>query len=67
MLGRFGGLLKGSEEGWLTILGGFFHQLKVRQPIRRKDSIQTIIEEAGGWINFCMKRLRSRFKYSELK
>jgi hypothetical protein len=23
--------------------GGFFHQIKVRQPIRRKDSIQTVI------------------------
>jgi hypothetical protein len=23
--------------------GGFFHQIKVRQPIERKDSIQTVI------------------------
>jgi hypothetical protein len=24
--------------------GGFFHQIKVRQPIVRKDSIQTVIQ-----------------------
>jgi hypothetical protein len=24
--------------------GGFFHQIKVRQPIGRKDSIQTVIQ-----------------------
>jgi hypothetical protein len=26
--------------------GGFFHQIKVRQPIGRKDSIQTIIRRS---------------------
>jgi hypothetical protein len=25
-------------------LGGFFHEIKVRQPIGRKDSVQTMIE-----------------------
>ncbi len=36
--------------------GRFFHQIKVRQPIGRQDSMQTI-EQAGGWIHFCMKQL----------
>jgi hypothetical protein len=39
--------------------GRFSHQRKVRQPIGRQDSTQTMIEQAGGWINFCMKRLRT--------
>jgi hypothetical protein len=34
--------------------GGFIHQIKVRQPIGRQDSMQTVIQQAGGWINFCM-------------
>ncbi len=38
--------------------GGFFHQIIVRQPIGRKDSIQTA-EQAVRWIHFCMKRLRT--------
>jgi hypothetical protein len=37
--------------------GGFFHQIKVRQPIGRHESMQT--EQPGGWIHFCMKRLRT--------
>jgi hypothetical protein len=36
-------------------LGGFFHQIEVRQPIGRQDSMQT----GGDWINFCMMRLRT--------
>ncbi len=28
--------------------GGFFHKIKVRQPIGRQDSMQTVIEQAGG-------------------
>jgi hypothetical protein len=39
--------------------GGFFHKIKVRQPIGRQDSMETISEQAGGWINFCMKWLRT--------
>jgi hypothetical protein len=39
--------------------GGFFHQIKVRQPVGRKDSIQTVTEQGGGWIHFCMKRVRT--------
>jgi hypothetical protein len=39
--------------------GGFFQQIKVRQPIGRKNSKQTVIQQAGGWIHFCMKRLRT--------
>jgi hypothetical protein len=39
--------------------GGFFHQIKVHQPIGRQDSIQTESEQAGGWIHFCMKRLKT--------
>ncbi len=37
--------------------GGFFHKIKVPQPTGRQDSMQT--EQAGGWIHFCMKRLRT--------
>jgi hypothetical protein len=37
--------------------GGLFHQIKVHQPIGRQDSMQTVIEQAGGWDHFCMKRL----------
>jgi hypothetical protein len=33
---------------------GFFHQIKVRQPIGRHDSMQTVIGTSRGWINFCM-------------
>jgi hypothetical protein len=34
--------------------GRFFHQIKVRQPIGRQDSMQTVIRmQAGGWIHFC--------------
>jgi hypothetical protein len=35
--------------------GGFFHQIKVRQPANKK----TGSEQAGGWIHYCMKRLRT--------
>jgi hypothetical protein len=28
--------------------GGIFHQIKMRQPIGRKDSIQTVIRKAVG-------------------
>jgi hypothetical protein len=38
--------------------GGFFQQMKVRQPIGRKDSILSS-QQAGGWIRFCMKRLKT--------
>jgi hypothetical protein len=34
--------------------GGFFHQLTMRQPIGRQDSMQTL-----NWIHFCMERLRT--------
>jgi hypothetical protein len=27
--------------------GGFFHQIKVRQPIGRQDSMQTVIQTSG--------------------
>jgi hypothetical protein len=30
--------------------GGFFHQIKVRQPVRKQDSMQTVIEQAGRFI-----------------
>ena len=40
--------------------GRFFHQMKVCQPIGRKNSIQTVIRTSRrGWIHFCMKRLRT--------
>ena len=37
---------------------GFSHQITVRQPIGRQDSMQPA-EQAGGWVQFCMKRLRT--------
>jgi hypothetical protein len=43
--------------------GGFFPQMKVRQPIGRQDSMQT----AGGWSHFCMKRLRTLNSYQIFK
>jgi hypothetical protein len=42
-------------------LGGFFHQIKVCQPIgRRPERIlhKLCAEEAGGWSYFCMKRIK---------
>jgi len=47
--------------------GGFFHQMKVRQPIGRQDSMQTVIQQAGGWIHFCIKRLLSLNSYQIFK
>ncbi len=35
-----------------------FSWINVRQPIGRKNSIQTVILPARGWNQFCMKRLR---------
>jgi hypothetical protein len=46
--------------------GGFFHQMKVRQAIGRQDSMQTV-EQAGGWIHFCKKRLRTLNSYQIFK
>jgi hypothetical protein len=39
-----------------TTLWRIFQQIKVRQPIGRKDSIQTkqCAKEAGGWRIFCI-------------
>ncbi len=42
--------------------GEFFHKENVRQPIGRQDSMQTGSEQAGGWIHFCMNRLRTSFQ-----
>ncbi len=41
--------------------GRFFHQIKVRQPIERPVFYvcKPWSEQAGGWIHFCMKRLRT--------
>jgi hypothetical protein len=39
--------------------GGFFQQIKVRQPIGRKDSKQTVIPTSRRLVHFCMKRLRT--------
>ncbi len=39
--------------------GGFFHEIKMRQPLGTQDSMQPWSEQAGGWIHFCMKRLRT--------
>ncbi len=40
--------------------GGFFHQIKVCQPIGRT-------EQAAGWINFWMKRLRDFEAFSNIQ
>jgi hypothetical protein len=45
---------------------GFFHQIKVRQPIGRQDSVQTT-EQAGDWIHFCMEQLITLNSYKILK
>jgi hypothetical protein len=50
--------------------GGFFHQIKVSQPIGRQDSMQTVIRTSSSWIYFYMKRLRtlkSQILNSEIK
>jgi hypothetical protein len=39
--------------------GGFFLKIKVRQPVGRQGSMLTVIQQAGGWIHFCMKWLRT--------
>jgi hypothetical protein len=36
-------------------LGGFFHQITLHQPIGRQDSMQTMIEQAGGLDSFLHK------------
>jgi hypothetical protein len=49
--------------------GGFLHQIKVRQPIGRKDSTvhKPKSEQAGGWIHFCMKQLRTLKSFQVFK
>jgi hypothetical protein len=39
--------------------GGFFHQMKVRQPIGRKDSTQTVFRKSWRLEAFYLKRLRT--------
>jgi hypothetical protein len=39
--------------------GGFFHQIKVRQPIGRQDPMQTVIQTSKRVDSFCMKGLRT--------
>jgi hypothetical protein len=40
----------------------------VRQPIEKQgSSMQTVNEQAGGWIPFCMKRLRTLNSYQIFK
>jgi hypothetical protein len=39
--------------------GGFFHQIKVRQPIGRQDSMQTVIQISRRLDSFCMKQLKT--------
>jgi hypothetical protein len=38
--------------------GGFLNQIKVRQPIGRQDSMQTVIQTSRRLDSFCMERLR---------
>jgi hypothetical protein len=51
--------------------GGFFHQIKVRQPIGRKDSKQTVHEpkkqEVGGFFVFSGSEFRTLLKNSSSK
>jgi hypothetical protein len=39
--------------------GGFFHQVTVRQPTGRQDSMQTVIRTSRRLDSFCMERLRT--------
>ncbi len=39
--------------------GKIFHHIKVRQPIGRRILSKPWSEQAGGWIIFCKKRLRT--------
>ncbi len=48
-------------------LAVFFHQVKVRQPIGRKDLFKSWSEQAGGWIHFCMQRLRTLKSFQRFK
>jgi hypothetical protein len=47
--------------------GGYFHQIKVHQPIGRKDSIQTMIRTNRRLDSFLHEAAQNFFKYSELK
>jgi hypothetical protein len=50
-------------------LCGFFHQIKVRQPMGRKDSIQTVCRKSRRLDSFLYEAAQnlSLFKYSRLK
>ncbi len=53
-------------------LGGFFHQIKVRQPIGRQDSMRTVIQQSRRLDSFCFAWSGSKlwsifFKYSRVK
>ncbi len=39
--------------------GGFFHKIKVHQPIGRQDSMQIVIQTSKRLDSFCIKRLRT--------
>jgi hypothetical protein len=48
--------------------GRFFHQIKVRQPIGRLDSMQTVIQTSRRLDSFLhLAAKESRFKYSRVK
>ncbi len=55
----FFGLRLVSENSIVQSLTVFFHQIKVRQTIGRKNSIQPWSEQAGVWIHFSLKWLRT--------
>jgi hypothetical protein len=47
--------------------GGFFRQIKVRLPIGRKYSKQTVIPPSRRLGSFCMKRLRTLISFQIFK
>ena len=54
---------------WEVHFGGFFHQMKVRQPIARQDSMQTLIRTRRRLKSFLHEAAQNfeLFKYSRSK
>jgi hypothetical protein len=63
------GLSKWLERRILYHFSGFFHQIKVGQPIQRKITIQNVLTRIRSYDKFCMKRLQTlkSFKNERLK
>jgi hypothetical protein len=48
-------------------LGGFFHQIKVRQPIERQDSMQTVIRTSRRLDSFLHQAAQNFAVFSNIK